>query len=132
MSILGYFTLAIKALEIDSASVSKTMEKRKSRFALYDGLNRSYTAAAYLLAQFGKNYAIDNGNRINGMMLMNEVMKVVRDIQYRIGGGLIYLDVEKSNRAAISLYSDKIHFSKFDERKSSVDDVEYDVMIKAI
>ena len=131
-SILGYFTLAVKALEIDKRSVSKSMIRRISKFALYDTLNDTFTVAAFLLAQFGKNYAVDNGSRISGTLLMQQVELTVSMIQRMIGVGLIYLDVEKGNKTAIDLYSKKNHFVTFDERVSKTDGHEYNVMIRAI
>lgn len=132
LAIVGYYTLTIRALEIAAKSVSKTLNKRIKKFAIYDDKNDTYTVAAYLLAQFGKNYGIDNGSRIKGDLLMDSVESTIRNIQHMIGVGLIYLDVEKNNKTAIDLYTSKSHYMKFDERKSASDGIEYDIMIKAI
>lgn len=131
-TIVGYYTLTIRAVEIASKSVSKTLNKRIQKFAIYDDKNDTYTVAAYLLAQFGKNYGIDNGSRIKGDLLMDSVESTIRYIQHMIGVGLVYLDVEKNNKTAIDLYMSKSHYIKFDERKSASDGKEYDIMIKAI
>ena len=47
-----------------------------------------------MLAQFGKNYGVDKGKRITGIELMEFAMDVLKDIQHRIGGGVVYLDAE--------------------------------------
>ena len=130
--ILGYFTLAIKPVEIRKDTISKSLSKRVAKFSLYDEQNDSYIVASYLLAQFGKNFAVDNGNRINGSVMMKQVEMITLQIQHMIGLGLIYLDVEQNNQTAIDLYTKGNHFVKFRERKSITDGKDYLVMIKAI
>ncbi len=64
-SILGYFTLANKALEISAAAISKSLSKKVGRYGILDETEGTYTVHSFLLAQFGKNYAIDDGCRIH-------------------------------------------------------------------
>ncbi|MBQ6479893.1 MAG: hypothetical protein IJI45_02130 [Anaerolineaceae bacterium] len=63
---------------------------------------------------------------------MKQVETIIIQIQHMIGLGLVYLDVEKNNKAAIDLYTNNNHYRKFDERKSAADGKEYIVMIKSI
>ena len=95
-SILGYFTLANKALEIKRDAVSKNVIKKAERYGILDEEEGTYTIQSYLLAQFGKNYSVDNGKRIDATGLMSQVNMVIERIQHLIGGGFIYLDVEKN------------------------------------
>lgn len=95
-SILGYFTLANKALEIKRDAVSKNVIKKAERYGILDEEEGTYTIQSYLLAQFGKNYSVDNGKRIDATGLMGQVNMVIERIQHLIGGGFIYLDVEKN------------------------------------
>lgn len=56
-SILGYFTLAHKAIEIKNIHISNTTRRKLSAHAKLDTDTDSFMASAFLLAQIGKNYA---------------------------------------------------------------------------
>ena len=94
--ILGYFTLAHKAVVIPANGLSKTT---------------------------GKNYAIEDGNLIKGSELMHLVRNELLEIQYRAGGGLIYLDCEADARL-IDFYEQE-GFRLFGERISQHDGKRY-------
>ena len=129
-TLLGYFTLAHKAIEIRKENVSKRLEKRIQRFVPLDEANSSYTLSAFLLAQFGKNYAVDNGERMDGVVLMDLVDAVTLDIQHRIGGGFIYLDVLKKNIKVVDFYRNHCNYVSFSERVSNGEN--YTQMIRFI
>lgn len=129
--ILGYFTLAHKALEIEDVKLTQTVRRKISRFAQKDEEHQSYTVSAFLLAQFGKNYAVDNGKRITGRELMEQVDDVIADIQHRIGGGVMYLDVEE-RPGLIKFYEDAANYKAFNERFSKADGIKYQQMIRYI
>ena len=141
-SLLGYFSLANKALEIRCDAVSNKVAKKAERYGILDEQEGSYTIQAYLLAQFGKNYAIDGGARIDANGLMSQVNMVIRQIQHMIGGGFIYLDVEKTvsldnpserpYEKLVEIYRNKAGFIPFHERHSSRDGKDYVMMIKSI
>ena len=63
-SLVGYFTLAIKPISVNASNISKTMSKKLARVSILDETTNSYTTAAYLIAQLGKNYSIPHENRI--------------------------------------------------------------------
>ena len=122
-SILGYFTLTHKSIVVDAANLSKTSEKKLARYSRKDAKTGNYMASAFLLAQFGKNYAVDDGNRISGSELLSLADAVLIDIQYRIGGGIIYLDCEDHDKI-ISFYSGQ-NFKRFDDRFDEDENKEY-------
>ena len=79
-------TLAHKAVEIGSANLSNSKRKKISRYAILDLESDSYTVSAFLIAQFGKNYAVDEGKGINGNELMDltfEILEKVQDVYKR-------------------------------------------------
>ncbi len=141
-SILGYFTLANKALEIKRDAVSKNVIKKAERYGILDEEEGTYTIQSYLLAQFGKNYSVDNGKRIDATGLMNQVNMVIERIQHLIGGGFIYLDVEKNlnpenpddkpYEKLVDIYRRKAGYAPFNERHSLKDGKDYIMMIKTI
>lgn len=89
--LLGFVTLAHKALLIPREGLSNTLRKRIERYAKFDKPTNSYMTSAFLVAQLGKNFGIDNGKRISGTELLKIANDILTDIQRRIGGGIIYL-----------------------------------------
>lgn len=121
--ILGYFTLTHKSLIVNSEKLSKTAQKRLIRYARFDKETGNYMASAFLLAQFGKNYGVDNGKRISGSEMMKYVDTVLLDVQRRIGGGIMYLDCE--DREKLKNFYEGENFKKSGERFSEEDDKKY-------
>ena len=122
-AILGYFTIAHKSLDIPADGLSKTTMKKMSRYGTLNKATNSYTVSAFLLAQFGKNYGVDDGKRISGKALMTMVDDVLTDIQHRIGGGIEYLDCE-AHAGLINFYESE-GFRLFGERISEKDNKRY-------
>lgn len=127
--ILGYFTLAHKAIEIKNENLSNTTRRRLSSHARFDSDTNSFTVSAFLLAQIGKNYGVDCGKRIMGSELIGYANDIMADIQHRIGGGIIYLDCEDKQHLK-SFYIEKNHYKIFGERFSNSDNIRYLQMIR--
>ena len=123
-ALLGYFTLAHKAIEIPTAGLSNTVIKKIEKYAQLNEELGVYTVSAFLIAQFGKNYAVDDGKRITGNELMRLCNKELFDVQHRVGGGLEYLDCE-ADAKLIDFYQDQQHFRLFGERISTKDGKRY-------
>ncbi len=121
--ILGFFALTHKAVLIPRSRLSNTSRKKLERFARLDRATGEYMASAFLIAQFGKNYAVDDGKRITGHQLMNLANGVLVNIQRQIGGGIIYLDCEDKENL-IKFYTDE-KFQKFGERFSDEENLKY-------
>lgn len=122
-AILGYFTLTHKSLMVNSEKLSKTAQKRLMRYARFDKETGNYMASAFLLAQFGKNYGVDNGERMNGSEMMKYVDIVLLDVQRRIGGGIMYLDCEDKEK--LKKFYEGENFKKSGERFSEEDNKKY-------
>ncbi len=127
--ILGYFTLAHKAIEIKNDNISNTTRRKLSSHARLDTDTNSFTASAFLLAQIGKNYGIENGKRISGSELIGCANDVMEDIQHRIGGGIIYLGCE-DRQILKNFYIDRNHYKIFGERYSASDNIRYLQMVR--
>lgn len=120
--ILGYFALTHKAVLIPNSQLSNTSRKKLERFARLDRATGDYMASAFLIAQFGKNYAVDNGERITGTQLMDIANDILVNIQRQIGGGIIYLDCEDKDKLKQFYVNEKFHefgthFSDEEEQK---------------
>lgn len=127
--ILGYFTLAHKAIEIKNDNLSNTTRRKISSYARLDSDTNSFTVSAFLLAQIGKNYGVDNGTRIIGNELIGYANDIMADIQHRIGGGIIYLDCEDRPHLK-NFYVQKNHYKVFGERFSHSDGIRYLQMVR--
>lgn len=122
-AILGFFTLAHKPVEIAADGLSKTTKKTMSRYAQLNAETNSYMVSGFLIAQFGKNYAVDEGKRISGKELMRLANKELADLQHRAGGGMEYLDCE-ADAKLINFYEGE-GFRLFGERISEHDGKRY-------
>ena len=121
--IVGYFTIAHKALEITTDGLSKTSIKRIERYTKLHKSTNTYFISAFLIAQFGKNYGIDKGIQISGAELMRACEKELHELQHRLGGGIVYLDCE-AYAGLINFYENK-GFRLFGERISEKDNRRY-------
>jgi hypothetical protein len=111
---VGYFTLAVKPLQIPASALSSTQRKRIERFSKLDAGSDVYTVAAYLIAQFGKNYAAGQ-NAIAGKELLALAMNHVRRAQDEVGGQVVFLEMEHGNTKLGAFYS-QCGFSAFGHR----------------
>ena len=102
-NILGYFTLTHKSIIINGDNLSSTTQKKLARYSRLDASTGNYMASSFLLAQFGKNYALDKDDQINGSELMRLATDILINIQRQIGGGIVYLDCE-DKEALTSFY----------------------------
>lgn len=127
--IVGFFTLAHKAIEIKNNNISNTTRRKLSAHARLDADTNSFTVSAFLLAQIGKNDSVDNGRRIRGSELIGYADDIMADIQHRIGGGIIYLDCE-DKQPLKNFYIDQNHYKIFGERYSDSDGICYLQMIR--
>jgi len=127
--ILGYFTLAHKAIEIKNDNLSNTTQRKLSSHARLDPDTNSFTVSAFLLAQIGKNYGVDNGTRMTGKELIGYANDIITDIQHRIGGGIIYLDCEDKQHLK-NFYIEQHHYKVFGERFSNTDGIRYLQMVR--
>ena len=123
-SFLGYFTITHKPIEIPALGLSKTTIKKLEKHSRLKESSNVYVVSAFLLAQFGKNYSVDNGKRITGDDLMTLVNRELIDIRRRIGGCIIYLDCE-ADAKLIRFYQKDQGFVLYGERISENDGKRY-------
>jgi len=122
--LLGYFTLTHKSIEISASGLSKTTIRKLEKHSKLNQETNTYSVSAFLIAQFGKNYNIDEKSRISGDELMYYCEKELAEIRYRIGGNVEYLDCE-ADANLIRFYQDQQNFTLFGERLSENDGKRY-------
>ena len=114
--LLGYFTLTVKPLTVEASKMSKTVIRKLERVSRLDEASQTYTTAAYLIAQLGKNYTGGANERISGGELLGLAWDVVRRSQYTLGGVIAFVEAEEHERL-LSFYQDN-GFRQFDRRVS--------------
>lgn len=130
-SILGYFTLAHKVLYVPADGMSNNVKRRLERYGSFDKDTNSYLMSAFLLAQSGKNYALNEEERIGGLDLMECVDSVLKKIQFQVGCGVVYLD-SLDNEHLVHFYSDVCGYRKISERISDTNETKYLQYLKFI
>ena len=72
-------------------AVSNKMVKKAERYGILDEEEGTYTIQSYLLAQFGKNYSVDEGHRIDAVVLMSQVNMVIEKMKQQNIHGLLQM-----------------------------------------
>ena len=107
--LLGYFTLALKPLTVRGKTVSNTTKKKLLRISELDKDSDTYTMAAYLIAQLGKNYANERNKEITGEDLIELAWMVIEEGQYMYGGMVTFLEAEMRKRSYLSIVTTVFH-----------------------
>ena len=115
--LLGYFTLALKPLTVRGETVSNTMKKKLLRISEPDEKSDTYTMAAYLIAQIGKNYSDGKDKKITGKEIIELAWMLIENAQYLLGGMVAFLEAENEEKL-LSFYRDN-RFSQFDTRQTA-------------
>ena len=97
--LFGYFSITVKPLTIRSDRISRTIAKRLERVSKLDDTAQTYTTAAYLIAQLGKNYTDGANEKISGDELLKLAWGVV-EILHRLAGGVVaFVEAEEHEKA---------------------------------
>lgn len=120
--LVGYYTLAIKPISVRASSISRTMERKLARVSTLNPDDGTYTAAAYLIAQIGKNFALPKSNRIKGVELLDLANRRIARTQYDFGGVVEFLECE-DNPFLLDFYAEN-GFKAFDRRVTKSTDEE--------
>ena len=113
-ALVGYYSLAIKPISVRNSDISKTMAKKLARVSILDEETQSYTTAAYLIAQLGKNYSLTKDKQIPGDVLLGFALETVEKLKYSVGGVMEFLECE-DNEFLFDFYT-RNHFKQFATR----------------
>ena len=87
---VGYYTLANKCVSVPLKNISKTMQKKISKFAQYDESGQNFQLPMPLIAQLGKHdLYID---LLDGKDLLELATSRVKEAQRIIGGKTTYIE----------------------------------------
>ena len=129
LEIRGYFTLVIKPFTIAASALSSKNRRLIGRFAEENPQTGDYTAAVYLIAQLGKNFAGTCG--ITGAHLLDLAMEKVRAAQDFVGGKLVLVEREQDREKLLAFYMSN-HFKSWNVRRNTSDGITYDQMVRVI
>ncbi len=129
--VVGYFTLLVKPFTIQAASLSSKNRRLIARFAEENTEAGDYTASVYLIAQIGKNYAIEEPLQISGGDLLNMALDKLRAAQDLVGGKLVLVERE-ADRARLLEFYNANGFKSWNGRYDKKDQVQYDQMIRVL
>lgn len=102
---VGYYTLANKFVSIPESMLSKTMQKRISKFSQYDDNLKQHLISMPLIAQLGKNFAYSKQDtNFSGTDLLTLACDRVCQAQRLIGGKTTYIECS-SNPYLQTFYS---------------------------
>ena len=116
-SLTGYYSLAVKPISVNVGNISRTMAKKLARVSTLDENTLSYTTAAYLIAQLGKNYALPPNKRIESSVLLGFALKTIESLKYSIGGVMEFLECA-DNEFLMNFYTSN-GFKMFDTRMTA-------------
>ncbi len=129
---VGFFTLTHKSIFVKRGVLSKTAIRSISKYARYNEDVGAYILSAFLVAQLGKNYALDASERISGNELVSLAFNTLADVQRQIGGGVVFLECE-DNQKLLDFYTQSPNlFRKFGERLSETDGTKYIQLLRFI
>lgn len=122
---VGYFTLTHKMSSIPCDTLSKTSCKKLSMHSKLNENTLNYDVSAFLIAQFSKNYAVQDGNAITGDCLMDYVFDILFRIQHLVGGGVVFLECEEKQKLLDFYQNQNNRFKPYGERYSVKDNKKY-------
>ena len=129
--VIGYFTLLVKPFTIPASRLSSTNRRLISRFSEVNEETGNYAASVFLLAQIGKNHAIQRQYQVSGRDLLEVALDKLRAAQDLIGGKLVLIERE-SERMKLHDFYKANGFKSWNSRYDKNDNVQYDQMIRVI
>lgn len=129
--VIGYFTLLVKPFTIPASSLSSANRRLISRFSEVNEETGNYTASVFLLAQIGKNYAVQRQYQVSGRDLLEVALDKLRAVQDLIGGKLVLIERETERMKLHDFYKAN-GFKSWNSRYDKNDKVQYDQMIRVI
>lgn len=129
--LVGYFTLTVKPITVDAAKFSNTTKRKILRVSELDEVTQTFHLAAYLIAQLGKNFTDGANHKITGEQLLEIAMTKVRELQFMVGGMVVFLEAEQ-NEKLIQFYDEKNGFKEFETREMSTSSDEAHTLVQML
>lgn len=118
--LVGYYTLTNKFVCVNNTSLSKTMQKKISKFSQYDPASDRFMVSMPLIAQLGKNFNTNLPMKMAGADLLEMALDRVLEVEHLIGGKTVY--IECNNHPKLFDFYSATGFFPFDERVHQTND----------
>ena len=128
--LLGYYTLVLKTYSVKGNCLTSSNRRLISRFAEIDEAG-NFNAAVYLIAQIGKNFAVDHGTQITGSDLLALAVDEFQSVRRRIGGKLVMVERENDRPKLLDFYRAN-GFKSWTTRSNAKDGIVYDQMFAVL
>ena len=119
---VGYYTIAYKHITIDRKAINYKEARKLREHGIYNEKSSTYTIAAPLIAQLGKNFSNGNNTLISGDDLLNLAMEKILKIRNEVGGRFAYLECE--DKPKLIEFYEKNNFKKFGKRPLDRDETD--------
>lgn len=126
--IVAYYTLAHKPSSVPVALLSNSSKKKLERYAKLDEKTEAYEVSAFLLAQFGKNKAVEA--EISGNLMMEMALDTLKTVQHEVGGGVVFVECEDKKELLQFYQNDSNRFLEYGERFSETEHVLYKQLMR--
>ena len=123
--IVAYFTLTHKPANITASNLSKSAIKTLSRYAILDKDSNSFNISSFLIAQFGKNSAYKDSNKLSGNKMMEFCFEILKSVQKQVGGGIVFLECEDKKQLLNFYQNESNKFRIYGERYSETEKTKY-------
>lgn len=120
--LLGYFSITIKPIVVKAELFSNTVKRKLARCSEIDKDEQTYSLAAYLIAQLGKNFSDRAKGCITGQELLEAAIRQTQLLQYQAGGMVVF--VEADNKDKLLSFYENYGFKRFDTRQSESKETE--------
>ena len=97
-------------------NISNTIKRKLARCSEIDKDEQTYSLAAYLIAQLGKNFSDRAKGRVTGQELLEAAIRQTQLLQYQAGGMVAF--VEADNKDKLLSFYENYGFKRFDTRQS--------------
>lgn len=128
--LVGYYTLANKFVCVNRQSLSKTMQKKISKFSQYDSHLERFMISMPLIAQLGKNFNPQLPDIMAGADLLEMALERVLEVEHLIGGKTVY--IECSNQPKLFDFYSAAGFFPFAERFRQSEETDSSVLTQML
>ena len=128
--LLGYFSITIKPIVVKAELFSNTVKRKLARCSEIDKDEQTYSLAAYLIAQLGKNFSDRAKGCITGQELLEAAIRQTQLLQYQAGGMVVF--VEADNKDKLLSFYENYGFKRFDTRQSESKETEQHELVQLL
>lgn len=129
--LVGYFTLAMKPIAVSADGFSNNVKRKLARVSELDAETNTFALSAYLIAQLGKNFTGEANRKISGQQLLEVAMETVYDLQFMVGGMVVFLEAENHPKL-LNFYDVENGFKEFEIKEVQSEENETHTLVQML